>query len=127
MSEIERQLHSVDLSIEEAKRRVELAAALQRLHENKDFQKIILENYFTEESTRSVMLLSDVNTQDEHNQKQIQNVILGIGQLGQYFHKIFVFGEGAARAIEEDERTREELLQEQLQDETDLYEAATVN
>ena len=60
------------------------------------------------------MMKSASGHEGEKEQKNLDNVLIGIGQLGQYFHKIFTFGEGAARAMEEHKNTREELLAEDL-------------
>ena len=114
MSQMEQDLQQVEISLQEAKSQVELAAALQRLHDNADFKKVILSGYFEKEAQRSVMLKYDINYVGEENQTMIDNVIAGIGMLGQYFHKIFVLGEQAHQALVADEQTREEILQEQL-------------
>ena len=116
MNEREQQMQQIELTISEAEEQVELAEALQRLHKNKDFKKIILDGYFEKTAQRAVMAKSDVNTQTVEAQKGWDNVIIGVGQLGQYFHKIFVFGENAANALDADKNTREELLAEDLQE-----------
>lgn len=120
MNEVEQNLHEIEVHVDELKRIVEQAEALQRLHDNADFKAVILSGYFEKESQRSVMLKSDINFQGAENQKQIDDIITGIGMLGQYFHKIFTLGEQASRDLMEDARTREELLQEQLADTSDL-------
>ena len=120
MNEIEQNLQQVEISVEEAKETVALAEALQRLHDNADFKTVILTGYFEKESQRSVMLKSDINFQGEENQRQLADIITGIGMLGQYFHKIFTLGEQAHQGLVADEKTREELLEEQLKDDSDL-------
>ena len=90
MSEHEDQITTIEIGIEEARRDVALAEALDRLHKNKDFKKIILMDYFEKNAQRAVMMKSDAYQQTVEKQKDIDNVITGIGQLGQYFHKIFV-------------------------------------
>lgn len=120
MNEIEQNLKQIEISVEEAKATVALAEALQRLHDNADFKAVIISGYFEKESQRSVMLKSDINFQGPENQKQIDDIITGIGMLGQYFHKIFTLGEQAHQGLVADEETRQELLQEQLKDDSDL-------
>lgn len=120
MNEVEQNLHEIEVHVDELTRIVGQAEALQRLHDNADFKAVILSGYFEKESQRSVMLKSDINFQGAENQKQIDDIITGIGMLGQYFHKIFTLGEQASRDLMEDARTREELLQEQLADTSDL-------
>ena len=113
-SEIEQQMHQVEVTIEQCEEQIELAEALQRLHKNKDFRRIILEDYFEKNAVRTVMMKSAGGQEGEKEQKNLDNVLIGIGQLGQYFHKIFSFGEGASRALESHRTTREELLTEEL-------------
>lgn len=119
MNEHEQQLEQVSISIEQAEDRLELAEALERLHQNKDFKKVILEEYFKKEAYRSVMLKSDANQQKPEEQANIDNVILGVGMLGQFFHKTFIFGEGADRALQEHKNTRQEILAEDLAESAD--------
>ena len=114
MSQIEQQMHQVEVTIEQCEEQIAQAEALQRLHKNADFKKLILEDYFEKNAIRTVMMKSAAGHEGEKEQKNLDNVLIGIGQLGQYFHKIFSFGEGAARAMEEHKNTREELLAEDL-------------
>jgi hypothetical protein len=120
MNEVEQNLHEIEIHVDELKKIVSQAEALQRLHNNADFKQVILSGYFEKESQRSVMLKSDINFQGADNQKQIDDIITGIGMLGQYFHKIFTLGEQASRDLVEDQQTHGELLQEQLADTSDL-------
>jgi hypothetical protein len=113
MNQNEEQMRIVERSIEDAKEDVALADALQRLHENKDFKKIVLTDYFEKNAQRAVMMKSDPTQQSPEKQKDIDNVIVGIGQLGMYFHKIFVFGERAANGLRDDVQTQAELIEEQ--------------
>jgi len=114
MNSIEQQMHEVEVTIEQCEEQIAQAEALQRLHKNADFKKLILEEYFEKNAIRAVMMKSASGHEGEKEQKNLDNVLIGIGQLGQYFHKIFTFGEGAARAMEEHKNTREELLAEDL-------------
>lgn len=120
MREVESQLQQIEISLEEAQHQVALAEALQRLHDNADFKLVILKGYFEQECQRTVMLKFAANYIGEQNQKDAENVLTGIGMLGQYFRKIFIRGEQADRAIQADSATREELLEEQLRSDEDL-------
>ena len=115
MNDIERQMREVEVTLEQCQEQIAQADALERLHKNADFKKIILEDYFEKNAIRTVMMKSAAGHEGEKEQKNLDNVLIGIGQLGQYFHKIFTFGEGASRAIEEHRATREELLAEDLE------------
>jgi hypothetical protein len=116
MSQIENQIREVEVTIEQCEEQIAQAEALERLHKNADFKKLILDEYFEKNAIRTVMMKSAGGQEGEKEQKNLDNVLIGIGQLGQYFHKIFTFGEGAARAIDENKNTREELLAEDLAD-----------
>jgi uncharacterized FAD-dependent dehydrogenase len=113
MNEQENQMQINERAIEDAREDVALADALQRLHENKDFKKIVLTDYFEKNAQRAVMMKSDPTQQSPEKQKDIDNVIVGIGQLGMYFHKIFVFGERSANGLRDDIQTQAEMIEEQ--------------
>ena len=120
LNQAEQQLQELEITLEDAQNRLSMAEALQRLHNNPDFMKVILDGYFAKEAQRVVMARADVNFHSEENLKQNMDVITGIGQLGAFFHKTFVFGESAARAIEADKQTKEEILAEELADGPEL-------
>lgn len=115
MNEIERQMREVEVTLEQCEEQIAQAEALERLHKNADFKKVILEDYFEKNAIRTVMMKSAAGHSTPEKQQDLDNVLIGIGQLGQYFHKIFAFGEGAVRAMEEHKNTREELLAEDLE------------
>ena len=111
----EDQIQKIEMSLEQAKASIEIAEALERLHSNEDFKLVILEGLFKTEASRSIFLKSDPEMQTEEKQKDVNNVITTIGGLGLYFRKIFQVGDMSKRAIVDDQNTREELLEEQLQ------------
>ena len=110
----EEQLHKIEISLENAKKAIELANALQRLHENKDFQTVILEDFFKGEASRSVMLKSDASMASVEKQKNVDDIITSIGGLYNYFGKLYRLGDMSVRALEADQNTKEEILEEQL-------------
>jgi hypothetical protein len=120
LNQAEKQLQELEITLEDAQDRLELAEALQRLHSNADFRRVIIDGYFAKESQRAVMARADTNFRSKDNLKQNLEVINAIGQLGAHFHKIFVFGESAARAIEDDKNTKAEILAEDLADGPEL-------
>jgi len=113
----EQQLHQIEITLAKAKERLALADALERLHQNPDFKAVILEEFFKEEASRAVMLKSDPNMFQTDQQKIVDNIIIGVGSLFQYFGKVYALADQAARAMEADQDTREELLQEGLVEE----------
>jgi hypothetical protein len=114
MDQNEQHLQKIEISIEAAKKSIDLAKALQRLHDNPDFKSVILEDYFHEEAHRAVMLKADPEMALPEKQKAVEDVITGIGGLYNYFGKIYRMAEMSSRAMEADQQTREEILEEQL-------------
>lgn len=55
----EKEIQTLETSIEELKVHVERKATLKRLMENKDFQEIVDKNYFLEEASRMLLLRDD--------------------------------------------------------------------
>ena len=110
----EQQMKQIEMSLEVAKDNIERAAQLARLSKNVDFIALIHEEYFKEEASRAVMLKSEPNIMGKDEQVQVDNIILGIGALRQFFIKCMRMGDMAAKALADDEKTREELMHEQL-------------
>lgn len=117
MNEQEQQLQHIELSLNEAKARIDDAAALTRLYKNSDFKRLFLDGYFMKEASRTVLLKADPNMQGEEQQKDCENIIMSIGMLRQHFAKVYTFGTMAEKAMEDDKQAREEILQESLGDE----------
>ena len=118
MSEQRTDLEQIEISIEEAKKLIDTADALSRLHKNKDFIKVIVEGYFKEESARAVLLRADPEMASDSLQKQVNDIITSIGGLHSYFHKTFGLAGMARESQKNDEVMREEILAEQLGEET---------
>lgn len=114
MNEQEQQIQQVELSLEEAKSRIADAAALDRLYKNADFKHVFLDGYFMKEASRTVLLKADPNMQTKVEQRDCENIITGIGMLRQYFAKVFALGTMAEQAMDADQKTHQELLEEDL-------------
>ena len=110
----EEQLHKIEISLENAKKAIEVANALQRLHENPDFKRVILQDYLKDEASRSVMLKADPSMATVEKQKNVDDIITSIGGLYNYFGKVYRLGDMSIRALEADQNTKEEILEEQL-------------
>jgi len=102
----------IEKNIKEAKEIVAKGAALERLYSNKDFKTVISKGYLEQEAIRLVHAKANPGMQTGSLQLDILKQIDAIGALTAYFrgveHQAFL----AAKAIEDDEATREELLQE---------------
>lgn len=109
------QLQEIELNIKQAQKLVDLGNALERLRSNNDFKKVITEGYFEQEAVRLVHLKADQNMQTAERQQSIIAQMDAIGALNQYFQTVFHRASLASKAIEADEQTREELLEEGLE------------
>ena len=112
---MQNKIEQIELNIKQAQSMVDLGASLERLRNNKDFKKVIIEGYFEREAIRLVHLKSDYNQQSDEAQKSIMDQMTAIGSLAQYFNMLRHQSMLAGKAIADDEQTREELLAEDVE------------
>lgn len=105
-------LRQVEKDIQQQKRVIDLGDALERLKSNRDFKKVITEGYFEQEAIRLVHLKSNPSTQSDESQKSIDQQIISIGSLGQYFTTVDQLANMARKNLDMYEQTREDLIQE---------------
>lgn len=110
-------LENIELSIEEAKRKIARKDALVRLEKNPDFKTIVAEGFLETHAIRQVMLKAHPGMQSEAQQKMLDQQITAVGQLKQFFIAVFTEGMNAESALAADEETREQLLAEDLTNE----------
>ena len=108
------QLERIELDIEEAGKAVELLNALDRLHNNKDFNLLIDENYFVTAASNAVLMKSQPSAQTTEFQAALDKEIIGIGTFRQYLSRVHAQGITASKTIEDCAETREEILAEDL-------------
>ena len=92
---------------------LELGYSLERLRNNKDFQKVILKGYFEQEAIRLVMLKADAHMQTTVLQESIVKQMDAIGSLNGYFQTVRHLATMAGHSIENDGATIEEMLAEE--------------
>ena len=109
------ELHQVEMSIEEAKKKIARKDALVRLENNPDFNELVQKGFLESHAIRQVMLKAHPGMQSEAAQKMLDAQICAIGQLKQFFIAIYTDGCNAEDALAADELTREELLAEGLE------------
>lgn len=119
MSEVQEQLEGVELSIQEAKEKIERSKALQRLEQNKDFKALILDHLLRENAITQVRLLASpaLKAPGEAGavaKAGIEARISMIGELTNFFRWTHMEAESARGALESHEQAREEILAEQL-------------
>lgn len=105
-------LEEVEIQIDVAKKMRALRDACVKLHNNKQFKDVVLKGYFEEEAARLVMAKS--SNLDEHSMRKIDNMIMGVGALANYFEMIMRRGAEMDIALGEHEQTREEILAEEI-------------
>ena len=108
-------LDAVEVSIEDAKKKIALFRALEKLQKNKDFKLLINTGYLENEAIRLVHLKSDFNMTAPEQQEFIDRAIVSIGNFRSYLSSIYQQGHGAIQALEDHEQTREAILAEELQ------------
>ncbi len=107
-------INAIERDIKEARKHVELGDSLERLLNNRDFKKVIVEGYFEKEAARLVHLKADLNFQTAEKQKTLLDGITAIGGLSQYFITVKQLASSAANTVASGEAVREELLAEDL-------------
>jgi chaperonin cofactor prefoldin len=113
MSQLEQQIESIELSMEQAKKLVVNAQTAERLSQNPDFKKLVMEGYFVEEAARLALLLTDPTTvTTPHRKEMVMNALIGVGGLKQHLSAVIQMGRQAENDLVEMGETIEELRQE---------------
>lgn len=110
---VENQMKQIDISITVAREAIAKRDQLNRLLNNKDFQDIIEQGYFKDQASEYVLLKADPSMQESDKQRSLDNGIIGVGELRQFFISILQQGNMSEKAIEDDMATRDELLEEE--------------
>lgn len=116
MSDTQQQLRTIEMSMEDAKAMVKRAEALDRLHANKDFKDVILDEFFVNEASRCVLAKGDPEMQESKHQAGLDVIIQSIGGLKNYFGKLYALANIAENSLAADQETRQELLEEESGD-----------
>jgi len=109
------EIEVVELTIEEAKKMVLMGDRVRRLESNKDFKKIVLEEYFSEEAARLAHLYTDPVMTDEQK-TMIHNDLVGLGAFKRFLRYKKMQGDQAKQELVEYQETLEELREEEDQD-----------
>lgn len=106
-------VQQIELNIARSKEILEVNSALLRLEGNRDFRLVIKSGYLEQEAIRLVHLKADPAFQSAERQASIIDSINAIGGLLQYFRTVAHNASVAAKGIEADEATRDEILAEE--------------
>lgn len=77
--------------IEQSKHAVELADALARLYDNKDFQKVFLEEYVEKDSCRLIQLMREPTmylTDKQANREDFHERMIGIARFAEFIRDV---------------------------------------
>lgn len=111
MDSTEDKVRRIEQSIRESVKEVEFAEALQRLQNNRDFKRVVLDGYLTQEAVRLVHLMSDPAVQDPATQQSIHLQLRAVGELNAFFQRVVAQAGIARKNIAYSEQAREELIQ----------------
>jgi hypothetical protein len=93
---IQEELELCDQRIAELEEYIAMAEALERLHENEDFKKVILEGYFEKEAKRLFGLLVDAQPIKRESMENIIEMLNSIRHLKQ-FHRNIILNNAIAK------------------------------
>lgn len=89
----------IQITLEEAKKKVRLVEALERLERNKDFKLIFGEEFFVQETLRQASCLSDPAFQTPHMQASVISDMRASATLQAFFRLLRKNGEAAQQSI----------------------------
>lgn len=108
----ENTLAQLDRDSKAIKPAIELGSALEKLRNNRDFNKLIVDGFLKDEAVRLVHLKADPNVQSPEQQVAIDRDISAIGVLAQYFVITEQRARVAGKQFADIEDMRAELLAE---------------
>ena len=94
--------------IEAQKKYISMLEDLQELEKNEAFKRLILEGYFKTYAADLVLLKASPTQANEERQNSINNAIIGVGELNQYFSSVNQLAQTAKNKIS----SLEEAIQE---------------
>ena len=97
---IDENIQQIELSLEAAKEKVELMEAVDRLYQNKDFQKVFVTDYFRDEPARLVELRSSPQMALPERQDSLLRAMDAIGYLQLHLSSIQKLGDMAKNEVE---------------------------
>lgn len=90
-------------SIKAAKLQVSMAETVDRLSENKDFKRVIIDYYLNSYAAELVRTKAAPYMQDEKNQRYVDNQLGAIGHLDSFLNLVLEQGRVALSTIENTE------------------------
>jgi len=109
------EIEQIEISMEQAKKKIADCHALERLESNADFKALFSEGYLKDYAVRLVGLKASMHMQDPKQQHLIEGQLNAIGHLSQYMLFIKQEGRVAEESLEADSAEREALLKEEAE------------
>lgn len=106
------EIHEIELSIEEARKHVEIGRMAEKLASNREFKKIVLEGYFEKEAARLAQIYSDPMLPPDAREG-VQRDLCGVGAFKRYLQHLVRIGTIAEQEIREQTDVLEELRAEE--------------
>lgn len=89
----------IEITLEAAKTKVAEGDAMRRLIDNADFKKVFTEGYFKEYAAGLVCQKALPQMQTDDIQRDIDNSIIGVGQVREYIRAVLAEANQAAQSI----------------------------
>lgn len=105
-------IETLELTIEQAKKSVELMERMERLRKNRDFRAIIEDELLDNYARNTAYLVADPTMQGEAEQRDLQMELQMIGRVRQFFSVIYQKGRLAEKSIIDSEAEIELLREE---------------
>lgn len=102
-------IETLELTIEEAKKTVELMKKMDKLRKNKDFNAIIEKELLEYYALNIVYLLSDPTMQSKEKQLDLHKELEMVGRFRQFCSSIYQNGRLAEKAIIDSQESIDEL------------------
>lgn len=109
-------VEEIQESIRAAKTQVSMAEAVNRLTENKDFKRVVIDYYLNTYAAELVRTKAAPHMQTEASQKYVDNQLGAIGHLDSFFNIVLEQGRVAMGSIEAAEFELEGLMNERGDD-----------
>ncbi|UVN14361.1 hypothetical protein FBPa1_0006 [Pseudomonas phage vB_PaeP_FBPa1] len=109
--------NEIQITRKNAEKFVRLRDAMLRLHKNRDFQALILNDFLKDNAARLVLLKADANMQAPEMQARILREIDAVGALHTYFQLIGIRGDEADQAIKDCDSELERVRKEEEDEE----------
>jgi len=108
------QVQAIEKSIRNAKKAIDIGAAVERLRNNRDFKAVILDGYLEQEAIRLVHVKAAPEFQSPERQAAVMRDIDSIGALSGYLNNLISFSAMASKQLDSDQEELVHLAEEEL-------------